>query len=879
LNQVFLTLRIILFSLLMSSSLLASQTRDWQSKQAADKFTHTASTALAPVYGYMANYLASRFGLERTVGTGVDLGGGPGHLCVELALRSPSMRWIDADINSHFFTHLTKLADSAGVGNRVEGVRADATDLPFPDQSASFIVSRGSLQFWDDLDRAISEINRVLEPGGTAFIGRGLPPNMPADIARQVRLAQNGGPSYDIDATEVQLLEAIKKLGIEKFEIIRPTPQGADDLNYGIWLEFSKDALETSLIFGNRSAYAMDTLIFRGEPPRDPLTRPNSEPVGLQNTTTVVRAEDISRQGASTLIEALEYVPGAWVETRGRKVKQFFSVRGQRYPYPDYALDGAWQREFHELPYSFPASDIERVEVMRSSAALLKGLAGMNGVVDIRLRRLDHGETTASVEYGSFGSYGLSLSHGGSLGNAGYTFSFGAPHTEGPGGRNAGEGVKHFRGSFYWNPSSDLSVTTHVLHLDGYRQLANAKAPASNRFRNSLEEFDPFKASLITVNTVYSPSGRATSELTLNFADRDHTFINAASEPHASNSEHDYEWSANFTQSIALTANNVLRFGGLYNHWVAPNGKRFYAGRRSDLETYSAVVVDEHEFGRLTVDAGLRWARTWINQYGAFNINGSPKGLANVNPVNDQWEPSVLTTNVGASWRLEHGVSLLANISRGNIKPRSGELDVDFRKPATEKRTKLDFGLAYSGQGMSHLHVAGFYVCQDEAIVLSGQTETVEGRTLELYLNRDQNQLGLEIDARSMVIGGHFQVFGNLTAMRSRADSNGEMVTNGELPKFISSAGLYYASGALDATVLWKYVSAYKNARFAASGQPEPLADFHDIGLTAGYTFGSAPSMRCYLEARNLGDDHYSTVVGYPDYGRRYTVGIQATFY
>ncbi len=871
---------LVIFScIVILSSPIAARPRDWQSKQAADEFTQTASTALAPVYGYMADFMASRFKLASLAGTGIDLGGGPGHLCVELALQSPSMRWIDADINPYFFPHLRQLAVNAGVETRVEGVRADAASLPFADQTAELIVSRGSLQFWSDLNKAISEIHRVLKPGGKAFIGRGFPPNMPVEKARQVRRAQHGGPSYDIDSTGRELREAMKRLGISNFEIIRPTPPGVDDISYGIWLEFTKDNPDTGLILQGGRAYAMDTLVVRGDPPRNPLARPKSETVGLQTTITVVRAEDISRQGASTLVEALEYVPGAWIETRGRKVKQFFSVRGQRYPYPDYALDGAWQREFHELPYFFPAQDIERVEVLRSSAALLKGLAGMNGVVDIRLKRLDHGETTAAMEYGSFGSYSLSLSHGGTVGDAGYTFSLGAPHTQGPRGRNAAEGVKHFRGSFYWNPAANLSVTAHVMHLDGFRQLAQALAPAGGRFRNSLEQFDPFRASLVTVNTVYSPNGRATSDLTLNFANRGHSFVNSATEPHQSNSEHDYEWSANFTQSLALGTDNVLRFGGLYNHWVAPNGKRFYAGRRSDLETYSAVVVDEHQFGRLSVDAGVRWARSWINQYGAFNINGSPKGLANVEPVENQWEPSVFTTNIGAAWRLDHGISLLANLSRGSIKPRTGELDVDFSKPRTEKRTKLDFGLAFSGPAISYLHVAGFYVRQSEAIVLSGQTETVDGRILELYLNRNQDQLGIEIEARSMVIGGHFQLFGNLAAMRSRAHSGSEMLTNEELPKFISGAGIYFVSGAIDATALWKYVSGYRNSRFAASGLPEALGDFQNIGLTAGYTFGRKPSMRCYIEVRNIGDDHYSTVVGYPDYGRRYTVGLRASYY
>ena len=102
----------------------------------------------------------------------------------------------------------------------------------------------------------------------------------------------------------------------------------------------------------------MDTLLISGifyrNPPRDPLARPRIEPVGLEATVSTVEQEQITRQGAKTVVEALEYVPGAWIESRGRKVKQFFSIRGQRYPYPDYAIDGAWQREFHETPYFFP---------------------------------------------------------------------------------------------------------------------------------------------------------------------------------------------------------------------------------------------------------------------------------------------------------------------------------------------------------------------------------------------------------------------------------------------------------------------------------------------------------------------------------------------
>jgi len=47
--------------------------------------------------------------------------------------------------------------------------------------------------------------------------------------------------------------------------------------------------------------------------------------------------------------------------------KQLFSVRGQRYPYPEYSIDGALFREFYEMPYFLSSEDVQRVEVIRSA--------------------------------------------------------------------------------------------------------------------------------------------------------------------------------------------------------------------------------------------------------------------------------------------------------------------------------------------------------------------------------------------------------------------------------------------------------------------------------------------------------------------------------
>ena len=81
---------------------------------------------------------------------------------------------------------------------------------------------------------------------------------------------------------------------------------------------------------GADTVYVMDPVEVTDERWRDVMAAPAQESPGLELSITTVDREAIGRRGAATVIEALEQVPGAWVETRGRKVKQFFSLRGQQ---------------------------------------------------------------------------------------------------------------------------------------------------------------------------------------------------------------------------------------------------------------------------------------------------------------------------------------------------------------------------------------------------------------------------------------------------------------------------------------------------------------------------------------------------------------------
>ena len=208
-------------------------------KEDAARFNTTAMTVLAAAYPYLAEAVADELGLRDRSGIGIDIGGGPGDLVLELSRLTPGFYWIDADLNPYFAGFLFQGALDRGYSGRVSFIQADVHKLPFRSDFADVVVSRGSLQQWQDWEQAFSEILRVLKPGGKAYIGRGFSANLPLDVAREVRLKQGGGPRYDPDEFARRLRGIMNHLGISKYELKRPK-SGKDEVNYGVWIVFGK---------------------------------------------------------------------------------------------------------------------------------------------------------------------------------------------------------------------------------------------------------------------------------------------------------------------------------------------------------------------------------------------------------------------------------------------------------------------------------------------------------------------------------------------------------------------------------------------------------------------------------------------------------------
>ena len=194
---------------------------------------------LSPVYGPLAEQLVKELELEGKSGIGIDIGSGPGALIIELCKRT-KQHWINADINPHFFPYFLEQAEKHGFGGRVSAIVADAQSLPFRDNYADVIVSRGSFWLWPNKVKAFGEIRRVLKPGGVAYIGRGFSENLPIEVAKTVRGGQGGSVKYDVAKTAAELREIMTTLKVKNYRIVRPRLNNDDKVEYGVWVEFHR---------------------------------------------------------------------------------------------------------------------------------------------------------------------------------------------------------------------------------------------------------------------------------------------------------------------------------------------------------------------------------------------------------------------------------------------------------------------------------------------------------------------------------------------------------------------------------------------------------------------------------------------------------------
>jgi SAM-dependent methyltransferase len=108
--------------------------------------------------------------------TVLDLAAGTGEPSLPIAKRvAPAGKVVATDFSKEMVEMVERNAQAEGITN-IETKTVDAHELPFADESFDLVTSRFGVMFFAEVDKALSEVRRVLKPGGRiAFMVWGSP--------------------------------------------------------------------------------------------------------------------------------------------------------------------------------------------------------------------------------------------------------------------------------------------------------------------------------------------------------------------------------------------------------------------------------------------------------------------------------------------------------------------------------------------------------------------------------------------------------------------------------------------------------------------------------------------------------------------------------
>jgi ubiquinone/menaquinone biosynthesis C-methylase UbiE len=118
--------------------------------------------------GWMETDLIIKEGISS--GLALEVGPGPGYLGLEWLKKTQGTTLKGLDISEDMIALAQKNATEYGLTDRVNYVKGDARKMPFDNDHFDAVFSNGSLHEWAHPVEILSEIGRVLKPGGRYVI-------------------------------------------------------------------------------------------------------------------------------------------------------------------------------------------------------------------------------------------------------------------------------------------------------------------------------------------------------------------------------------------------------------------------------------------------------------------------------------------------------------------------------------------------------------------------------------------------------------------------------------------------------------------------------------------------------------------------------------
>jgi len=187
------------------------------------------------------NFMAAIISMVRQIiedygvleGICVDVGCGTAVFAIELCRHSKLKIYALEKVKAIYEVACMNI-EKEGLTDRIIPVLGDAHDLPFENEFADFIISRGSYHCWEDKVRVFNEIYRVLKKGGIALVGGGFGRYVSDEEFKRMKSLRDRSLGEDAKAysSPDKLREVINKAGISNFHISYDRA--------GLWAEIKK---------------------------------------------------------------------------------------------------------------------------------------------------------------------------------------------------------------------------------------------------------------------------------------------------------------------------------------------------------------------------------------------------------------------------------------------------------------------------------------------------------------------------------------------------------------------------------------------------------------------------------------------------------------
>lgn len=197
----------------------------------AMRFDKEVKENFMPAIRSTVKWLVEDYGVKD--GVCVEVGSGTAVFAIELCKKTNlTIYTLEKEKPIYEVANINIKEDS--LSDRIKTLLGDAHNLPFSDEFADFVISRGACHYWKDKVKVFKEIYRILKKGGLALVGGGFGCYVSDEELERMKslrdksLKDKAKLYYDPDL----LKSIVEKAGVKNYRIIYD--------KYGLWAEIKK---------------------------------------------------------------------------------------------------------------------------------------------------------------------------------------------------------------------------------------------------------------------------------------------------------------------------------------------------------------------------------------------------------------------------------------------------------------------------------------------------------------------------------------------------------------------------------------------------------------------------------------------------------------